>query len=78
MTEENIESKSISLNNIRKERIKKDSRSDFWDLENLSTSFAYNERTSSNVTTQSIEYKEHRANISYNFSPKNISIEPFT
>ena len=77
MTEENIESKSISLNNIRKERIKKDSRSDFWDLENLSTSFAYNERKSSNVTTQSIEYKEHRANISYNFSPKNISIEPF-
>tara|TARA_B110000438_G_scaffold49528_1_gene50048 strand:+ start:18456 stop:25547 length:7092 start_codon:yes stop_codon:yes gene_type:complete len=77
ITEENIESRSISLNNVRKERTKKDSRSDFWDLENLSTSFSYNERKSSNVTTQAIESKNHSANLTYNFSPKKISIEPF-
>ena len=77
LTEERIESKSISLNNVRKERNNPESRIDFWDFENFSTGFSYSERTSSNVTTQAIESREHRGNITYNFSPKNISFEPF-
>ena len=77
LTEERIESKSISLNNVRKERNNPESRVDFWDFENFSTGFSYSERTSSNVTTQAIESREHRGNITYNFSPKNISFEPF-
>ena len=32
---------------------------------------------SSNVTTQTLETKEHRGNISYNFSPKSLSLQPF-
>ena len=52
LTEERIESKSISLANVRKERVNSESRVDFWDIENFSTSFSYSERKSSNVTTQ--------------------------
>ena len=50
-----MESKSISLNNIRKERMNPNSRVDFWDIENFSTGFSYSERSSSNITTQSME-----------------------
>ena len=78
LTEERIESKSISLNNIRKERMNPDSRVDFWDIENFSTGFSYSERSSSNITTHSMESKEHRGNITYNFSPKKINITPFS
>ena len=78
LTEERIESKSISLNNIRKERMNPDSRVDFWDIENFSTGFSYSERSSSNITTHSMESKEHRVNITYNFSPKKINITPFS
>ena len=78
LTEERIESKSISLNNIRKERMNPDSRVDFWDIENFSTGFSYSERSSSNITTHSMESKEHRGNITYNFSPKQINITPFS
>ena len=77
ITEERMESKSISLANVRKERTNSESRVDFWDIENFSTSFSYSERKSSNITTQTLEKKEHRGNISYNFSPKTISIQPF-
>ena len=77
MTEERVESKSISLNNVRKERTNSESRIDFWDIENFSTGFSYSERKSSNITTQLIETKEHRGNFAYNFSPKNISFQPF-
>ena len=77
LTEERMESKSISLNNIRKERMNPNSRVDFWDIENFSTGFSYSERSSSNVTTQSMESIEHRGNITYNFSPKQINIQPF-
>jgi len=77
LTEQRVESKSISLNNVRKVRNNPESRVDFWDFENLSTGFSYSERKSSNVTTQGIESREHRGNITYNFSPKNISLQPF-
>ena len=77
LTEERIESKSISLNNVRKDRTNPESRVDILDIENFSTGFSYSERNSSNVTTQSIQSKEHRGNISYNFSPKSRSIQPF-
>ena len=77
LTEERVESKSISLNNVRKERTNPESRVDFWDIENFTTGFSFTERKSSNVTTQSIETREHRGNITYNFSPKSISFEPF-
>ena len=77
LTEERVESKSISLNNVRKVRNNPESRVDFWDFENFSTGFSYSERKSSNVTTEGIESREHRGNITYNFSPKNISLQPF-
>lgn len=77
ITEEKMESKSLSLNNVRKERNNPNSRVDFWDIENFSTGFSYSERISSNITTQSNEVKEHRGNISYNYSPKSLSITPF-
>ena len=65
------------MNNVRKERTNPESRVDFWDIENFTTGFSFTERKSSNVTTQSIETREHRGNITYNFSPKSISFEPF-
>ena len=77
LTEERIESKSISLNNVKKDRTNPNSRVDIWDIENFSTGFSYSERNGSNVTTHSIQSKEHRGNISYNFSPKSKSIQPF-
>ena len=63
-----MESKSISLNNIRKERMNPNSRVDFWDIENFSTGFSYSERSSSNITTQSMESIEHRGNITVSYT----------
>ena len=55
----------------------KDSRVDFWDVENISTSFSYSEVKSNNINLATSESKQHRGNLTYNFSPKEISIQPF-
>ena len=76
LVEETRESKSISLNNVRKERMK-DSRVDFWDIENISTSFSYSETKNKSINLASSETKQHRGNLTYNYSPKEKNIEPF-
>ena len=76
IVEETRESKSISLSNVRKERMK-ESRVDFWDIENISTSFSYSEVKTKDINLATSESKQHRGNLTYNFSPKEISIQPF-
>lgn len=75
--------KSISLNNIRKVRVKsndkgkKEKKPRPWDIENFTLSMSYNETFASNHTTTRRINQNHRASLGYsfNFNPK--AIEPF-
>lgn len=68
---------SISFLNIRKEKSstkKRDSR--FYDIENISASYAYNEITRSSYEVQKYLDQNVRASLHYNHSFKPIEIEP--
>ena len=69
--------RSINFTNVRKEKVNPDARSNIYDIENFSFSYAYSDRVSSNVSTQRLLNKTVSGGINYNFTPAAWSIEPF-
>lgn len=71
-------SQSISFLNVSKQRTgTSDRKSKFYDVENLSLSFAYNEDSRRDYDTQEDTRKNVNASASYNYSFPQKSIEPF-
>lgn len=70
--------RSINFTNVRKEKVNPDARSNIYDIENFSFSYAYSDRVSSNVSTQTLLNKTVSGGINYNFTPAAWSIEPFS
>ncbi|MFT4642234.1 MAG: cell surface protein SprA [Candidatus Azotimanducaceae bacterium] len=71
--------KSISLINVRKERsnTNPDKKQRFYDVENFSVSYAYNETQHKNYNIKKYLDQNVRASANYNHSFKPLSIEPF-
>lgn len=69
--------RSINFTNVRKEKVNTDARSRIYDIENFSFSYAYSDRVSSNVSTQTLLNKTVSGGVNYNFSPAAWSITPF-
>ncbi|WP_425390186.1 cell surface protein SprA [Ekhidna sp.] len=69
--------RSINFTNVRKEKVNPDARSHIYDIENFSFSYAYSDRFSSNVSTETLLNKTVSGGVNYNFSPASFSIEPF-
>ena len=68
--------KSYNFTNVRKERAPgKDIR--FWDVENLSLSYSYNELFRKDINTQRDVTKNYKAGVNYAYSGKPKLIEPF-
>ncbi len=78
IVEDRSTSRSINFTNVRKEKVNPDSRSRIYDIENFSFSYAYSDRVSSNVSTQTLFNKTVSGGINYNFSPAAWSVEPFS
>ncbi len=77
LVEERSERKSINFTNVRKTKVNPDANQHFFDVENLSFSYAYSEAVTSNVNTQSFIQKSVSGGMSYNYSPIDFTIEPF-
>ncbi len=77
IVEDRTTRRSINFTNVRKEKVNPDSKSRIYDIENFSFSYAYSDRVSSNVTTQTLLNKTVSGGINYNYSPNAWSIQPF-
>ncbi len=69
--------RSISLINVRKDRTNSEKKQRFYDVENVSVSYAYNETKHKDYNVQKYLDQNVRASANYNYSFKSKSIEPF-
>ena len=77
ITQDRVERRSINFTNVRKEKTKEGAKQNFYDVENLSLTYAYTDAKESNVNTESYVMKSNKASLAYNFSPKTVPFEPF-
>lgn len=78
IVEDRTTRRSINFTNVRKQKVNPDSPSRLYDIENFSFSYAYSDRVSSNVSTETLLNKTVSGGINWNFSPAAWSIEPFS
>ncbi|MBT0810876.1 cell surface protein SprA [Litoribacter ruber] len=72
-----VKRRNISFNNVRKLKRNEDSKSRFYDLENLAFSYSFGTVRQTNIRTESYDWETYRGNILYNFQPTPVVIEPF-
>ncbi|MEQ9468642.1 MAG: cell surface protein SprA [Ekhidna sp.] len=77
IVEDRTTRRSINFTNVRKEKVNPDAKSRIYDIENFAFSYAYSDRVSSNVNTETLFNKTVSGGVNYNFSPAAWSIEPF-
>ncbi len=72
-----VKIKSISFNNVRKERTDKTSTPKPWNIENFSATYAYTNTTKSNPIIENDETVNHQASLTYDYSVKPKFVTPF-
>jgi cell surface protein SprA len=77
IVEDRTERRSINFTNVHKEKVNPDANKHFFDVENLSFSYAYSDVVTSNATTETFLQKNVSGGVAYNYSPKPLTIEPF-
>ena len=70
-------SRSISFNNVRKEKVKEDAKEHFFDIENFAFNYSYSETKDSDQFTAERLQKKYNGSVAYNYSPQPPSLEPF-
>ena len=69
--------KSLSFNNIRKLRTDPKKKAHFWDIENFSVSYSFNEVTQSSYLVQNYVAKTYKGILEYGFQTKTAGWAPF-
>lgn len=69
--------KSLNFTNVRKEYTNPNKTTRFYNIENFSLSFAYNDRTRSNYNIASYQNKNYSGSLAYTYSAQEKSIVPF-
>jgi cell surface protein SprA len=77
VTEDYTKRKSINFTNVKKEKGKNSKKAHFYDVENISLSYAYTELFFRNINTEYNTTKTHRGAINYNYSSTPKNIKPF-
>lgn len=77
VTEDYSKRKSINFTNVKKERGKDKKKQHFYDIENVSVSYAYTELFYRNINTEYYTMKTHRGALSYNYVSQPKNIKPF-
>ncbi len=77
ITQDVVERKSINFTNVKVEPQRQKEKTHLWDPQNFAVTYAYNEISKRNVTTEYNVDKTHRAMFSYNYSSRSKLIEPF-
>lgn len=68
--------KGINFTNVKKEK-KGSGKSNFYDIENLSVSYAFNEVYKRNINTEYNRLKNYKGALAYNFNANPKNIKPF-
>ncbi|MDH5397863.1 MAG: cell surface protein SprA, partial [Cyclobacteriaceae bacterium] len=71
------ERRSINFSNVRKVKTNPDAKSHFWDVENLSFTYAYSEMEQHDYKTAGYLRRDYRGSVTYNFAPQIKPWEPF-
>lgn len=69
--------RSMNFTNVRKERGQNQRKEHFWDVENLSASYGYNDLKHRDVNIEYNNNKNHNVGLAYNHNPKPKLIKPF-
>ncbi|MDW7690719.1 cell surface protein SprA [Flammeovirgaceae bacterium SG7u.111] len=69
--------KSINLTNVRKRKLKEDSKSRIYDIENLSLTLSYMDAFTRNINTESMQTKQWRIGGVYGFNSQAKPFQPF-
>ncbi len=69
--------KSLNFTNVRKVKLQKDAKSHFYDVENISLTYAYSEIFNRNPLIEQDLIKQYKAGLTYGFAPKEKFFEPF-
>ncbi len=69
--------KSLNFTGVRKLKSKKSKKSHFYDVSNLTASYAFTETHQRNFTLERDLTKTYHGNLTYSFSPTSKPIEPF-
>jgi cell surface protein SprA len=77
ITKDIMTRRSFNLTNVHKKKMRKGARSNFWDIENLSMNLGFSEMKRTNATTAVYENREAHLGMTYNYSFKNMTFEPF-
>ena len=77
LVEDRRERRSLNFTNVGKEKVNPDAKSHFFDIENISLSYAYSDAVTSNVSTETYLQKNESGGVAYNYAPSPFVIEPF-
>src|SRR5690606_17654429 len=77
IAQDQVNRKNISFNNVRKLKTNPEAKNHFYDLSNLSFSYAFGFMNQTNAQIQDYSYKTYRGNVTYSYAPKPLAIEPF-
>ncbi len=77
LVEDNITRRSINFTNVQKVKINPEAKTHFYDIENLSFSYAYSDIQQSNILTEQYLQKTYRTGLAYNYTSDAKPIEPF-
>lgn len=77
ITESRTSRKSINFTNVRKVKTDPESKTHLWDIENLSTTYAFNEFSHHDYINQNTIQRTYRAGLQYNYSKQAKFITPF-
>lgn len=72
-----IKRRSINFTNVRKEKTNTDKPTRFYDVENVSVSYAFNETYARDINTERRYAKDYRLQLAYAFANKPKFIRPF-
>jgi len=71
------EKRSINFTNVRFTKTNPEAKNHIWDVQNLSTTFAYNDINNSNYQIAEYKLQSYRASLDYRYSYNTWYIEPF-
>ncbi|MFN8351063.1 MAG: cell surface protein SprA [Flavobacteriales bacterium] len=69
--------RSVNVTNVHKERGQGGGKEHFWDVENLSLSYAYSDQEYHDVNTQYENTRSYRGSLAWQHNPKPLPIKPF-
>ncbi|XOV92005.1 MAG: cell surface protein SprA [Bacteroidota bacterium] len=69
--------RSLNFTNVGKIKTNPEANDHFFDVENISLSYAYSDVVTSNVNTETYLQKTESGGVAYNYSPSAFIIEPF-